>query len=159
MPSLSNSGVWIARGTRLIFGELAGLGVELADIALEIAREANVAVSIHGQPWRAGYWGLGAVFRDLAGLGIEVADQATHVAAVPHGSRRERPADRGDGRRASAPPFLIETLTDPTALNGLAGFSGKLLTRYLMIGSTWSGVRAAPAFTIMWTALDQPSAS
>src|SRR3979409_1121690 len=55
---------------------------------------------------------------------------------------------------------LIETLTGPgTDTNLLAGFSGKLLTRYLITGSTCSGVKAAPAFIIMWTALDQPAAS
>ena len=67
----------------LVFGDVAGLGVELADEAHVVAGEPDVAVLVLDEAVRAGLRRLERIFLDLAALGIEAAELAGELPGVP----------------------------------------------------------------------------
>src|SRR5438270_2682550 len=96
----------VARRAGLVFGELAGLGVEFADVALEVPRVPDVAILIHREAMRPGDRRLGVIFGDFVGLRIEMADQATHMAGIPEGSIRRRQRIMRPTSGSGQHPFL-----------------------------------------------------
>ena len=104
----------IARlGRQFELGELVGLGIELADIALEVCCEPNVAVLVfHETVWpRARRHGT--KFLDLTSLGIHAAENVRILPGVPEVTvvRRQRimrPRAHGGHR-----PFLEAHLDRP----------------------------------------------
>ena len=98
-------------GSRAAAGSLYSVnfsvfGIELADVALGIRGEPDVAVLVFDESVRAGAGGGRAEFLDLAGLGVDAAEHVGVLAGVPEiavagGQRIVRArADGGQG------PFL-----------------------------------------------------
>src|SRR5262249_35342742 len=82
-----------------VFGDVAGLGVELADEAEVIAGEPDVAVLVLDEAVRTGLRRLERKFLDRAGLGIEAAELSGQLPGVPDravagGERVVRPRAR-----------------------------------------------------------------
>ena len=67
-----------------MFGDVAGLGIELADQAQMVAGEPDVAVLVLDQTMRPGLRRLERIFLDRAGLGIEAAELAGELPGVPN---------------------------------------------------------------------------
>ena len=99
--------MWVARvGIRHgIFGDLAGLGIQLADVSAEIRRIPDVAVFIRGQPVRPGLRRQ-LVFLELLRLGIEMSEHISHLPRVPNGSVRSKHGIMRPRTRRRHHPFL-----------------------------------------------------
>ncbi len=83
--------------------DVAGLGIKLADVGLEIRGVPDVAVFIGDQPVRPGLRRQ-LVLLELLRLGIESAEHIGHLPGVPHGAvRREHGIMRPRSRRRHHP--------------------------------------------------------
>ena len=67
---------------QLVLGHVAGRGIELADIALRIRGEPDVAVLSAVSPCGPDS-GVAALFLDRAGLGIDAPSEIRELAGVP----------------------------------------------------------------------------
>src|SRR5262245_58467083 len=67
-----------------VFGDVAGLWIELADQAQMVAGEPDVAVLVLDEAMRPGLRRLERIFLDLPGLGIEAAELAGQLPRVPN---------------------------------------------------------------------------
>src|SRR5207253_11457252 len=67
----------------VVFADVAGLGIELADEAHVVAGEPDVAVLVLDEAVRAGMRRLGEIFRDHTALGCEAAELAGELPGVP----------------------------------------------------------------------------
>src|SRR5262249_57894012 len=82
-----------------VLGDVAGLGIELADQAQMVAGEPDVAVLVLDQTMRSRLRRLERIFLDLPSLGIEAAELAGELPGVPDravagGERIVRPRAR-----------------------------------------------------------------
>ena len=74
----------------LVFGDVAGLGIQFSDIPGAVGREPDVAVLIHDQPVRAGTRRLQCPFLVFPGAGIHAADHVGILAGIPDRSIASR---------------------------------------------------------------------
>ena len=84
-----------------IFGDLAGLRIQLADERAGVAGVPDVSLAILLEAVRAGVRSLERILLHFAGLGIDAAEHVRHLAGVPeraiarrHGIVRPRPRRR-----------------------------------------------------------------
>ncbi len=75
-----------------VFGHGAGLGIELADVALEVGGEPDVAIAVGDQPVRPGARSLERELLEGAALRIEASERVVELPGVPEHSvgREER---------------------------------------------------------------------